>query len=125
MQTKKKKSSPASKKTKEKFPHFRFLKYKEGPKNNKRKHPKLILEREDDKYHYMGMTESAKRGRHANIKLSRNPKRNDTRPAYIRREYLIRPTEDFEGVRNDYKLSYTDKALILSEAQKLKAKKKK
>ena len=112
-------------KAKEKYPHFRFLKYKEGPSNNKKRHPKLILERENDTYHYMGMTESAKRGRHANIKLSKNPKRGDSRPAYIRKEYLIRPTEDFYEVRKDYKLSSKDLPLVLSEAEKLKKKKKK
>ena len=107
------------------YPHFRFLKYKEGPPSKKRKHPKLILEKENDTYHYMGMTESAKRGRHKNIELTKNPKRGDTRPAYIRKEYLIRPIEDFFGIRKDYTLSSVDKARVLSEAQKLKAKKKK
>ena len=112
-------------KTKEKYPHFRFLKYKEGPKGKKKKHPKLILEREKSNYHYMGMTESAKRGRHANIPLSKNPKQNDNRPAYIRREYLIRPASDFEEIRKDYKLDPLDKLLVLTEAKKLKTKKKK
>ena len=110
---------------KEKYPHFRFLKYKEGPLNKKRKHPKLILEKENDTYHYMGMTESAKRGRHKNIELTRNPKRGDIRPAYIRKEYLIRSTKDFHGIRKDYSLSSVDKVRILDEARKLKAKKKK
>ena len=125
MSYKKKKPSSKPKKTKEKFPHFRFLKYKEGPPSNKQKHPKLILEKENDTYHYMGMTESPKRGRHKNIELTRNPKRGDSRRAYIRKEYLIRPTKDFYGVRDDYFLSEADKTRILSEARKLKAKKKK
>jgi hypothetical protein len=43
----------------------------------------------------------------------------------IRKEYLIRPIEDFFGIRKDYSLSSADKARVLSEAQKLKAKKKK
>lgn len=108
-----------------KYPHFRFLKYKEGPPSKKRKHPKLILEKENDTYHYMGMTESAKRGRHKNIELSKNPKCGDTRLAYIRKEYLIRPTKDFHGIRKDYSLSSEDEVRVLSEARKLKAKKKK
>ena len=33
--------------------------------------------------------------------------------------------EDFFGIRKDYSLSSADKARVLSEAQKLKAKKKK
>ena len=110
---------------KEKYPHFRFLKYKEGPQNKKRRHPKLILKKENDTYHYMGMTESAKRGRHKNIQLVQNPKRGDTRAAYIRKEYLIRSTKDFRGIRKDYSLSSADEARILAEARKLKAKKKK
>lgn len=77
---------------KETYPHFRFLKYKEGPAHNRRRHPKIILEKENDTYRYMGMTESNKRGRHANIPLLHNPKKGDTRPAYfpmkIRRAYL-------------------------------------
>ncbi len=107
------------------YPHFRFLKYKEGPKGNKRRHPKIILRKEEDTYHYMGMTESPKRGRHRNIPLSQNPKAFDSRPAYVRREYLIRPTQDFLGVRRDYVLSAADEALILHEAEALRKKKKK
>lgn len=122
---KQKKPSPKMGKAKEKYPHFRFLKYKEGPQGNKRKHPKLILEREDNTYHYMGMTESPKRGRHANIKLSQNPKRGDERPAYIRREYLIRPTKDFQEERKDYRLAPEDYPRVMKEAEKLRAKKKK
>ena len=120
----KKKPARANEKAKIKYPHFRFLKYKEGPPSKKRKHPKLILEKDNDMYHYMGMTESAKRGRHKNIELTKNPKRGDTRPAYIRKEYLIRPTKDFHGIQKDYSLCSEDEARVLSEAQKLKAKKK-
>ena len=126
MRRKKTKSSRTSSGTKkEVFPHFRFLKYKEGPKGNKRRHPKIILQKEEDTYHYMGMTESPKRGRHTNIQLSRNPKAGDSRPAYVRREYLIRPTQDFLDVRHDYVLSAADEALILHEAKSLREKKKK
>ena len=122
---KKKKAPRIRVKQKETYPHFRFLKYKEGPSSKKHKHPKLILEKENDTYHYMGMTESDKRGHHKNIELTKNPKHGDTRPAYIRREYLIRPTEDFHGIRKDYSLASIDKVRILSEAKKLKPKKKK
>ena len=123
--SKKKKPSRQSGKVTETYPHFRFLRYKEGPPSKKRKHPKLILEKENNTYHYMGMSESAKRGRHKNIELTKNPKQGDTRPAYIRKEYLIRPTKDFYGIRKDYSLSSVDEVRVLSEAQKLKAKKKK
>ena len=110
---------------KETYPHFRLLKYKEGPMHNKRRHPKIILEKENDTYYYMGMTESAKRGKHANILLLRNPKRGDARPAYVRKEYLKRPIEDFYGILRNYRLSDEDKACVLEHAEKLKQKKKK
>ena len=122
---KKQKPSRNAGRAKETYPHFRFLKYKEGPKNNRHRHPKIILEKENDTYHYMGMTESPKRGRHKNIPLLQNPKRGDSRPAYVRKEYLIRSTEDFFGILYDYKLSDADKASILAHAAKLKQKKKK
>ena len=114
-----------AKKKKETYPHFRLLKYKEGPKKNKHRHPKIILEKENDTYHYMGMTESSKRGRHKNIPLSQNPKRGDSRQAYVRKEYLVRPTDDFLDILYDYKLSDADKASVLAHAAKLKQKKKK
>ena len=123
--SKKKKASHKIEKQKEVYPHFRFLKYKEGPPNNKRRHPKLILEKENDTFHYMGMTESRKRGKHTNIPLSKNPLKGDSRPAYIRKEYLIRSKKDFGGIRSDYVLSLDDRETILKEAQRLKAKKKK
>ena len=114
-----------SRKKKETYPHFRLLKHKEGPTENRKRHPKIILEKEGNTFHYMGMTESAKRGRHKNIPLSKNPKRGDSRPAYVRKEYLKRPTDDFFDILHDYKLSDADKASVLEHARKLKQKKKK
>ena len=122
---KKQRPSQGAGRAQEAYPHFRLLKHKEGPKNNRRRHPKIILEKENGVYHYMGMTESPKRGNHKNIPLSQNPKRGDFRPAYVRKEYLTRSTEDFFGILYDYKLSDADKASVLAHAAKLKQKKKK
>ena len=123
MQSKKKKSSRAPGKTKVTYPHFRRLKYKEGPRKKKKRHPKLILSRHGNTYDYMGLTEEAKRGHHKNIPLERNPKPNDPRAAYVRTELLNRPVEDFEEILRDYHLSKNDKKKILEYVSKLKKKK--
>jgi len=105
------------------YPHFRKLNIYEGPEGNKQKHPKLIMDKEDDKYVYMGLTESPKRGHHSNIPLKNNPRKGDSRPAYVRKEVLIRSINDFDEILKNYSLSYEDRLNIIKEFEKIKKKK--
>ena len=105
------------------YPHFRKLNIYEGPAGNKQKHPKIIIERENDKYSYMGLTESPKRGHHSNLPLNKNPRRGDSRPAYVRKEVLLRSVYDFDEILSNYSLSNIDRLNVLNEYNKLKKKK--
>ena len=53
---------------------FKFRRYKkvEGGKSKKARHPKLIVEQEENTVGFMGLTESEKRGHHKNIELDKN-----------------------------------------------------
>ena len=73
---KNKKSSPKSKKTKEKFPHFRHYK-KSG-------HPALILSEEtEEKYKFRRVTSSEFSGHHRNERIDPNPDKRRKTPMYI------------------------------------------
>ena len=56
----------------------------------------------------MGLTESKKSGHRKNIPLSRNPKKNGTRSAYIRRELRWDEKSNFEEILKDYNISNKD-----------------
>ena len=66
----------------------------------------------------MGLTESAKSGKHSNIPLNNNPKtdkitkKRDTRPAYIRKELRKDKKNNFSNVLTNYNLTKTDKEKI-------------
>lgn len=102
---------------------FTFQKYQkiEGGLKKRAKHPKLIVDEENEQYGYMGLTESEKQGHHANIPLTKNPKKGDKRPAYLRREIRYDTKDNFVEVE-DYHLSNKDKQTVL---QWLAEKKKK
>ena len=104
---------------------FKFRKYKkeEGNKHNRSKHPKLIVEEDEKFFGFMGLTESRKSGHRANIPLIKNPKKNDKRPAYIRKELRRDVKENFEEILNDYNLSNKDLNNILDFLEKYKKKK--
>ena len=86
MAYKKKKSSFTKGKTKETYPHFRRYKQKEGIQTNKKRHPKLIMAKSNDKYEFIGLTEAEKRGHHKNVPLKKNPERNNNNQSYLRNE---------------------------------------
>lgn len=104
---------------------FTFQKYRkiEGGKKKRAKHPKLIVEENGNIFGYMGLTESARQGHHDNIPLAKNPKRGDTRPAYIRKELRYDTSDNFYGILEDYNLTTKDKQAILAWLQKKKGKK--
>ena len=64
-----------AKKSKEKYPHFRRYKIEEGGKKKQAKHPKLIVKKDNDRFAFMGLTESPKRGHHNNLPLIKNPEK--------------------------------------------------
>ena len=73
---KKKKPSSKSKKTKEKFPHFRHYK-KSG-------HPALILSEDtNEKYKFRRVTSSEFSGHHRNERIEPNPDKRRKTPMYI------------------------------------------
>ena len=104
---------------------FTFQKYNkaEGGKHKRAKHPKLIVEEEGKMFGYMGLTESDKQGHHKNIPLSKNPKKGDKRPAYIRKELRYDTSDNFQGILEDYKLTSKDKKEIRAWLNKKKNKK--
>ena len=104
---------------------FRFRKYKkvEGSKHKRAKHPKLIVEEDDNNFRFMGLTEAPKRGNHKYIPLSTNPKKGDKRQAYLRDELRCDSKNKFEEILNDYSLSEKDLIKIIKFLEKYKKKK--
>ncbi len=113
-----------AKKKKESYPHFRRYKFEEGGKNKKAKHPKLIIERKDDTFGFLGLTKSHKRGHHSNLPLLKNPQKGNANPAYLRDDLRYESTKRFEEILTDYRLSREDKKRVLAYIEYLKAKKK-
>lgn len=106
---------------------FEFRRYKkvEGGKNNKARHPKLIVEKKKDELGFMGLTEAEKSGHHKNIELTKNPKKGDSRPAYVRKEVRYDSRENFSEVLKNYNLTKEDKKTIIEYLEKRKEKRKK
>ena len=114
-----------SKKNKVKSGLFTFRRYKknEGGKTKRAKHPKLIVDEKHDDYGFMGLTESAKRGHHRNIELSKNPEKGKTGKSYIRDELRYDKKDNFGEVLSNYKLTKEDKQVIIRYLEKRKKKK--
>ncbi len=104
---------------------FNFRRYKkvEGGKKKKARHVKLIVDKTENEFGFMGLTESSKTGHHNNLPLTKNPKRNDNRKAYLRKEVRYDVTENFEEVLKDYHLTKKDKQAIIDFIKKRKKKK--
>ena len=97
---------------------FRRYKKKEGQKQLK--HPKLIVDASEKKYGYMGLTENRKNGHHSNIPLEKNPKHNDPRKAYLRKDIKYDDKQQFGHILDNYKLSKKDKQYIIDFIEKHK-----
>lgn len=117
--------SSTKQKTQERNGLFKFRRYKviEGGASSKARHPKLIVSQEQKQVGFMGLTESKKRGHHKNIELDVNPKKGDTRKAYLRKEIRYDDIEKFGDILNDYNLSESDKRKVIEYIKKLKKKK--
>ena len=104
---------------------FKFRRYKkvEGGKSKKARHPKLIVEQEENTVGFMGLTESEKRGHHKNIELDKNPEQGNTNKAYIRKEVRYADLGEFGEILQNYNLSESDKAKVIKYLEKLKNKK--
>ena len=104
---------------------FNFRRYKktEGGEIKKAKHPKLIVDETNIEFGFMGLTESAKRGHHKNIALTKNPKQGDTRKAYIRDELRYDNKKEFSDILPEYKLTSQDIKIIEERVKKHKKKK--
>lgn len=117
--------SSTKQKTREHNGLFKFRRYKviEGGASSKARHPKLIVSQEQKQVGFMGLTESKKRGHHKNIELDVNPKKGDTRKAYLRKEIRYDEIEKFGDILNDYNLSESDKRKVIEYIKKLRKKK--
>lgn len=90
---------------------FTFRRYKK--KESGKRHPKLIVSDTGSNFGFMGLTESERKGHHRNIPLSRNPKKNDKRPAYLRKEIRFDNKDNFSEILDNYNLSVKDKKYII------------
>ncbi len=104
---------------------FKFRRYKklEGGKNKKAKHPKLIVKETKSEFEFMGLTEEEKSGHHKNIPLIKNPKKGDTRKAFVRKEIRKDIRENFGEILANYNLSEKDKLSIIEFIEERKKKK--
>ena len=104
---------------------FKFRRYKkeEGGKQKKAKHPKLIVDEEQDNYGFMGLTEAPKRGHHKNIELNKNPQKGKSNKAYLRDELRYDSKRNFSKVLEEYNLSEEDKLAVIEYIKKKKKKK--
>ncbi len=92
---------------------FTFRRYKKKEGASQKRHPKLIVHEGTGYYGFMGLTESKKRGtKHYNIPLSKNPKKNDKRPAYLRKQIDYDVKDNFGDILRDYNLSSKDKRYV-------------
>ena len=118
------KSTPTVNKDNKKGGLFKFRRYKKLEGGSKKsKHPKLIVEQENDTLGFMGLTEDPKNGHHNNIPLTKNPKKKDKRKAYLRKELRRDKLENFGEILEDYNLSKTDKQAVIEFLEQRKKKK--
>lgn len=101
---------------------FRRYKKKEGG-SKKSRHPKLIVDENESKYGFMGLTKDSHSGHHANIPLKKNPQKNNKNQAYLRKELRYDDKTNFEkDILSDYTLSAEDKKTVLKYFEKYKKK---
>lgn len=109
------------KKEKDKNKLFVFRRYKKKQGERNVRHPKLIVDIESDSYGYMGLTEHNKKGKHhSNMPLKDNPKKGDSRKAYLRKKIEYDKQEKFGHILDDYNLSQKDKEYIIKYVEKHK-----
>lgn len=98
---------------------FNFRRYKKKEGDSKKRHPKLIVDENNVNYGFMGLTEKRKKGKHHNnIPLIKNPKKGDSRPAYLRKKISYDIKENFGEILKDYNLSNKDKKDIIAYVNK-------
>ena len=82
--------------------------------NEKRKtkkkgmHPALVVGESNGMFANLGLTHSDKRGHHKNILLSKNPKRGDLKPSYLRNDLQLHSKEHMKQKLPGFKLSSKD-----------------
>lgn len=92
---------------------FRFSK--------KTKHPTYIFEEGNNRYRSVGITHSPKTFGKDNMPLSVNPKKGDSRQAFIRNGFVTGPKQDFGGsTMNNYQFSNSDFKLVKSKVRNYK-----
>ena len=106
---------------------FTFRRYKkdEGNSTKKSKHPKLIVDEENNEFGFMGITHKRKRGNHNNIPLNHNPNSTDPEDSYVRLELRYDKKKNFSEPINEYVLHESDLLKLIPYIEKLKRKSKK
>ena len=72
------------------------------------KHVSLVVGERNNTYANLGLTHSKKRGHHNNIKLSRNPNKNDKKPSYVRDDLQFHEKKYLEEILNYRRLPKAD-----------------
>jgi hypothetical protein len=99
---------------------FTFRRYKKKEGKKQVRHPKLIVDDYSNSFGYMGLTENKKNGHHRNIPLKQNPKKDDNRAAYLRKDIRYDKKTRFGQILDSYKLSKEDKQYIIEYVNKHK-----
>lgn len=86
------------------------------------KHPKLIVDDINNKYGFMGLTESEKRGHHKNIPLKKNPQKGKKEKSYLRDELRYDDKKYFGEILSDYNLSDEDIQTVMKYLERKKKK---
>ena len=100
---------------------FVFRKYKKSQGKKCVKHPKLIVDENDNEYGFMGLTSAKKKGRgHNNIPLLFNPQKGNIKTSYLRRKIEYDDKKYFGEVLINYCLSKIDEERIKSYVKRHK-----
>lgn len=100
---------------------FEFRRYKKKQGKSKKKHPKLIVDDNKDEYGFMSLTSRKQKGKgHNNIKLVKNPQRNNSRNSYLRKKIEYDKKKKFTKVLNEFELSKEDKQFVIDFINKHK-----
>ena len=101
---------------------FRIYKKKEGDK--KVRHPKLIVDENNEEYGFMGLTSSKYKGRgHTNFELLINPNSKMAGKSYLRKKIEYDNKDFFGEILKDYSLSKKDIERLIPYINKHKKKK--
>ena len=105
---------------------FHFRKYKKKQGKSEERHPKLIVDEDDNKYGFMGLTSNKFKGKgHKNIPLKKNPNNkaiDKSQKSYLRRKIEYDKKKNFGARLKDYQLGSEDIVRVNDYVKKHKKK---